>query len=93
MIKCDRVYFKEDKVISKFCNNITDKDLIDLNNYYKILLCDCYNYLPCNNNGFLGIKIDVKDFSTNYKFNYTNDFEVYCFCPIYENKKKILHKF
>ena len=87
------------KVISKFGNNPKDKDysfsidnnglsVIDLDNYHKILLCACDNYLPCNKTGILGVRIDVKDFSTSNKFNYTNDFEVYCFCPIYENKKK-----
>ena len=60
--------------------------VVDLNENYKLLLCSCNKYLPSNKNGILIIKISSK--SINNTFNSTNNFEAYCFCSIYENKKE-----
>ena len=60
--------------------------VVDLNENYKLLLCSCNKYLPGNKNGILIIKISSK--SINNTFNSTNNFEAYCFCSIYENKKE-----
>ena len=73
-------------------NNALFKIDIDANN--KLLLCACKSYVPGYKNGILIIKIEIKrdkieNYSTkHYKFDDTFDFEVNCFCKIYENKEK-----
>ena len=63
--------------------------LIDIDDKNKILLCACKRYVPGFKNGILIIKIEIDKFKTKSPiFNDTFDFEVNCFCKIYENKKK-----
>ena len=54
----------------------------------RILLCACKKYLRFQKNGILLLSfeddnnIDNYSFHIYYKFYYTNDFQVFCFCPI-----------
>ena len=54
----------------------------------RILLCACKKYLRFQKNGILLLSfeddnnIDNSYFPINYVFYSTNDFEVFCFCPI-----------
>ena len=53
----------------------------------RILLCACKKYLRFQKNGILLLSfkddnIDNFDIPINYKFYCTNNFEVFCFCPI-----------
>ena len=66
---------------------------LTLMNNNKILLCACKKYLKFQKNGILLLSFkDDKNINNNcdiidYKFYCTNNFEVYCFCPI-----SIVHK-
>ena len=68
---------------------------------YKILLCSCKNSLTEKENfelgkersehfGILYIYINEDNIEFNEQFIDTEDFEVYCFCQLFENSNKIL---
>lgn len=62
---------------------------LDMDNNYKLLLCACKSYNNETKNGILMIKIDVNRFKTKApEFLDTEDFEVNCFCNIYQNPVK-----
>ena len=75
-----------------FSKSLGALNLINIDDTNKILLCACKNYSNSNmKNGILLIKIDVNNLKTinnNLEFFDTNDFEVNCFCSIYEDKNK-----
>ena len=67
--------------------------VINVNDNYKILLCACRGYCSNNVNGILITKIETKIKANGFKTKSQNlfdteDFEVSCFCTIYENKEK-----
>ena len=67
-----------------FQNNLS---LIDLDNKNKLLFCACKKYIINQKNGILLLKIELNsnsvDLNLTETFYETNNFEVYCFCPIY----------
>ena len=55
----------------------------------KFLFCACKKYIKGQKNGILLVRIELNgnDIKTYEKFYETNNFEVYCFCPIYDFRK------
>ena len=83
------------KEIGQYSFNIGNNSLylidVDKYNKYKILLCACKSYVKGTKNGILMILIEInnKDFMTfTPEFYPTDDFEVNCFLPVYENKDR-----
>ena len=60
-------------------------------NTYKILLCACKKYESDQKNGILLVNID-EDINFENTFYCTKDFEVYCFCQIFQKSNKILNQ-
>ncbi len=61
--------------------------VVDVRNNYKILLCACRSYTSNEANGILIIKIETNEFKTRTQTLIdTEDFEVCCFCTIYQRK-------
>ena len=57
-------------------------------NKNKLLLCACKKYISGQKNGILLVNIQSEEkIKISYKFYNTNNFEVYCFCPIFVIKK------
>ena len=74
-------------------NNLTLMPKIDTTN--KILLCACKKYKDDQKNGILLLKLDLKNNLKVLSQNFyeTENFEVYCFCPIFKlNKINILNE-
>ena len=76
-------YDKKDfnKKIEGFSFIITSNGLTLISgeeNNNEILICACKKYISNQKNGILSINIQSK----NYQFYDTNNYEVYCFCPI-----------
>ena len=71
---------QETKKEYSFTISINSLALMDTNeeNDTKILLCGCKKYKKKQNNGILLVDLETY----NEQFYQTNDFEVYCFCPI-----------
>ena len=74
----DVTEFKLGKEYSFTLSNQSLKLMSDERGNKKFLLCGCTKYKPNQKNGIL--IVDLK--SNNSKFYETDDFEVYCFCPI-----------
>ena len=91
-VKKERGGEEEIKFSFPFYNNALY--LINIDDNYKILLCANQSHNSNKKNGIiiLKIKTDENGFDTypNYpaEFYFTDDFEVYCFCLIYEDKNK-----
>ena len=63
--------------------------VINADDNYKILLCACRGYNSDNVNGILITRIEPSSFKTiTQELIDTKDFEVSCFCTIYEDKEK-----
>ena len=89
---------KQQRIVHKIENysfnlNTTGLSLMycDKENKNKILLCACKKYFNDQKNGILLVNPQLNDnHEVNDPFYDTGDFEVYCFCPIfdfnYENK-------
>ena len=61
--------------------------VVDIRNNYKILLCACRSYTSNEANGILIIKVETNEFKTRTQTLIdTEDFEVSCFCTIYQRK-------
>ena len=58
-------------------------------NNLKILLCACKKFISKQKNGILLVIINGKNIEF-HKFYDTKNFEVYCFCQIYQKDKNIL---
>ena len=59
---------------------------ICINNENKVLLCACKKYIKNQKNGILVVNFEgIK--TINHFFHETNNFEVYCFCPIFLFKR------
>ena len=57
----------------------------DKENKNRILLCACKKYFSYQKNGILLVNPQLNDnHEVNDPFYDTGDFEVYCFCPIYD---------
>ena len=58
--------------------------LISKEDNKKILFCACQKYFKKQNNGIMMVKINLesKKKPLNYYFYKTNEFRVYCFCPL-----------
>ena len=65
----------------------------DNDNKYRIMLCACKKYLGGQKNGILLVNPQLEEnHEVNNPFYDTGDFEVYCFCPIFDffyKKEKI----
>ena len=59
-------------------------EIMDIDNKNKVLLCACKKYVKNQKNGILVVNFEGKNI--NHFFHETNNFEVYCFCPIFLNK-------
>ena len=59
-------------------------------NNCKLLLCACKKYRKGNKNGILLLEIQLykNDIKTHQNFYKTENFEVYCFCPILDIENK-----
>ena len=61
----------------------------DIKCNYRVLLCACKKYKKEQKNGILLVNPKLNHDQEMEKFFYeTDDFEVYCFCPISDNKMK-----
>ena len=61
----------------------------DIKSHYRVLLCACKKYKKGQKNGILLVNPQLNYEQEMEKFFYkTDDFEVYCFCPILDNKMK-----
>ena len=86
-----KTYVGSGKEKEKYSFNIGNNSLylIDIDNNFKLLLCACKRYVPGFKNGILITKIEINPFKTYApKLNDTFDFEVNCFCEIYQDKIK-----
>ena len=73
---------------SSFYSGFNSLYLIDIDDNSKLLLCACKKYKRDKKNGILLVNISVpKSKIAAPKFIETDDFEVHCFCTIYENKE------
>ena len=83
---------KQKRIIHKIENysfnlNTTGLSLMycDKENKNRILLCACKKYFSYQKNGILLVNPQLNDnHEVNDPFYDTGDFEVYCFCPIYD---------
>jgi len=55
---------------------------IGIENKNKVLLCACKKYIKYQKNGILVMNFNEKE-KINHFFHETNNFEVYCICPIF----------
>ena len=61
----------------------------DIKSNYRVLLCACKKYKKKQKNGILLVNPKLNHDQEMEKFFYeTDDFEVYCFCPISDNSMK-----
>jgi len=80
------------KEIDNYSFNIGNNSLYlinaDKDNKYKILLCACKSYVKRTKNGILMVLMEINNQEPSIfapQFYPTDDFEVNCFLPIYEN--------
>ena len=59
-------------------------------NDYIILLCACKKYYHRQKNGILLVIFDEENIDFETKFYHTENFEVYCFCQLYQMKENII---
>ena len=62
---------------------------IDKENKIKVLLCACKKYTKNQKNGILVVNFENNN-CINHFFHETNNFEVYCFCPLYKINRDII---
>ena len=81
------------KIIYNYSFNTSPNGLtliMNTNNNLKILLCACKKYNSKQKNGILLVIFDEENIEFQEKFYGTKNFEVYCFCQIYQKDKNIL---
>jgi len=62
---------------------------IGIENKNKVLLCACKKYIKNQKNGILVLNFEDNNY-INHFFHKTNNFEVYCICPIFLYKEDIV---
>jgi hypothetical protein len=75
-----------------FVFSVNGLEIMDLgiDNKNKVLLCACKKYIKNQKNGILVVNFEGSK-NINHFFHETNNFEVYCICPIFLFKRgKIL---
>ena len=93
-IKFNKEGEEEETIYFSFPFHPNALHLINVDNNYKILLCANQSHNPNKKNGIIVLKINVKenDFDTYPNcpadFFCTDDFEVFCFCLIYQDENK-----
>ena len=93
-IKIKKEGGEEEKIKFSFPFHPNALNLINVDDNYKILLCVRQSHTPNKKNGIIILKINTNqnDFNTypNYpaEFFCTDDFEVFCFCLIYQDINK-----
>jgi len=86
LVICDLTKNEEVHSISDFSFNLSENSmsLINLDNK-KFLFCACKNYKKNQKNGVLVVDINnLEEENINYKFYETEQYEVYCFCQIFD---------
>ena len=81
------------KKIYNYSFNISSNGLTLISNDkndYKILLCACKKYYHRQKNGILLVIFDEENIDFEKKFYHTKNFEVYCFCQLYQMKENII---
>ena len=88
LIICNLNNNKINFTISDYSFNLNGNclSLLKLKNGKHILLCACKKYTQKQKNGFLVIELNLTHIEkSEYKFHYTGNLEVFCFCQIFED--------
>jgi len=80
--------FMDEVTVKNYSFNLSENNCalmkIPKHENYKLLLCACKKYIKDDKNGILLLKLKVNKDNQEifHKFYNTQNFEVYCFCPI-----------